>query len=88
MQYEHAIHFSKSFERVISINSINYTIVQQQKDSSITILRQDNKIMYRYDGEIYYVFYEDEDIALVSRIFNQAHYDRYPIKAKTIANAK
>jgi hypothetical protein len=89
MQYEHAIQFSKSFERTITINAVDYTLSQQEHDSSITITQKDNnKLLYRYDGQIFYVYYEDEDIALVSRIFNQAHFDRYPIKAKTIANAK
>jgi len=78
---EHTLHFTKSFSRTITISNQTYLVIQN-KDTGLRVLSYDLKrTLYEYDLQENSLSYEFGEQELIVRIFNQAHVDRYLLKA-------
>ncbi len=70
--------FTKSFERVLRVDSVMYKIVQNQKEQLLCVYNEHDCI-YKMIGEENNVIYDVKDIELITRILHQAHVDRYAL---------
>jgi tRNA A37 threonylcarbamoyladenosine biosynthesis protein TsaE len=73
------IQFTKSFTRDIVIDSKTFTIMQDYQKQELYIMHM-GESMYMYLAKENEVYYFDEDFKLITRIFSQAHIDRYVVK--------
>jgi len=74
---EHALYFTKSFSRTITISNQTFLVIQN-KDTGLRVLTYDLKrTLYEYDLQSKILSYEFGEQDLIIRIFNQAHIDRY-----------
>ena len=72
------IQFTKSFVRVINVDTHTYKIYQEE-EKSLAVYDQHGCIYY-YDSVLNEVVYEENVFPIIKRVLHQAHIDRYAIK--------
>jgi hypothetical protein len=71
--------FTKSYERVIRIDSLIYKIVQNQDEQTLCVYDENCKCIYQMLGQESAVIYDVESTKLITRVLHQAQIDRYAL---------
>lgn len=69
---------TKSFERVVKVDGVLYTVSQDKTKNELSIYRKkDNARIYMHHLKDGYVMYAKQNQGLIKKIFNESHIERF-----------